>query len=89
MKYTAEKFNADNVTVDFNEYVDCEFNTCEIIFKGGNLPVFDHCVFSNCRFSLIENADNTLGYLSFLYQNLAGSGGKAFVEEQIAKIKGN
>lgn len=88
MKYTANKFNNDNITVDLNEYVNCDFNSCEIIFKGGNLPVFENCTFSNCRFSLIEKADNTIGYLSFLYKNLEGSGGKAFVAEQIAKIKG-
>lgn len=88
MKYTAKKFSGDNVTVDFNEYVECEFNNCQIIFKGGNLPVFERCVFSDCRFSLTERADNTLGYLSFLYQNTSVSGGKAFVEEQISKIKG-
>jgi len=88
MKYTAKKFDGDNVTVDFNEYVECEFSNCEIIFKGGNLPVFEKCVFNNCRFSLTEKADNTLGYLSFLYQHMAGSGGKAFVERLLAKIKG-
>jgi hypothetical protein len=88
MKYTANKFKDNNVTVDFNEYVDCEFDGCQIIFKGGNLPIFERCQFNNCQFSLLERADNTLGYLAFLYQNLGSSGGQAFVEEQIAKIKG-
>jgi hypothetical protein len=36
----------------------------------------------------VEKADNTIGYLSFLYQNMSESGATAFVEEQIAKIKG-
>ena len=88
MKYTSIKHDGKNVTVDFNEYIDCEFNDCEIVYKGGKLPVFENCRFSNCQFSLIEKADNTIGYLSFLYQNLAESGAKPFVEEQIAKIKG-
>ena len=88
MRYTAMKFDGKNVTVDFDEFVDCEFTNCEIIYEGGRLPVFENCVFNNCRFSLKQKADNTLGYLTFLYQNLAGSGGKAFVEEVIAKIKG-
>jgi len=88
MKYTAKKHEGDKVTVDFNEYIDCEFINCEIIYKGGNLPVFENCSFVNCQFSLIEKADNTIGYLSFLYQNLAESDAKSFVEGQITKIKG-
>jgi hypothetical protein len=87
MRYTAIKHNARKVAVDFNEYIDCEFNDCEITFEGGDLPVFENCSFNNCQFSLIRKADNTIRYLSFLYQNMSESGAKAFVEEQIAKIK--
>ncbi|MCG6970302.1 MAG: hypothetical protein LJE85_11090 [Gammaproteobacteria bacterium] len=89
MKYTATKHDGKKVTVDFNEYIDCEFKDCEIIYKGGNPPVFENCRFENCQFSAIDRAENTIGYLSFLYQNMADTGAKAFVEEQIAKIKGS
>lgn len=88
MKYTGKKFDGANVTLDFNEYVDCEFSGCEMIYKGGNLPVFENCNFSQCRFSLVEKAQNTLDYLAFLYQNMAETGGQAFAEEQLAKVKG-
>jgi hypothetical protein len=88
MKYTEQKFNENNVTVDFNEYIRCEFTNSKIIFTGGDLPVFEDCTFSNCQFTLQARADNTLGYLSFLYQNLGNADAKAFVEEQIGKIKG-
>ncbi len=87
MKYTEMKHDGKKVTVDFNEYIECEFNDCEIIYKGGNLPVFEKCNFNNCQFSLVEKADNTIGYLSFLYQNISEGGAKEFVEKQIAKIK--
>ncbi|MGD8593167.1 MAG: hypothetical protein PVF82_10070 [Gammaproteobacteria bacterium] len=88
MKYTAMKHDGKKVTVDFNEYIDCEFNDCEILYKGGNLPVFENCKFNNCQYSLVDKADNTIGYLSFLYKNMSESGAKNFVEEQITKIKG-
>ena len=42
MRYTAMKFDGKNVTVDFDEFVDCEFTNCEIIYEGGRLPVFEN-----------------------------------------------
>jgi len=88
MKYSGIKNEGKKITVDFNEYIECEFDNCEIIYKGGNLPVFEKCSFNNCQFSLVDKADNTIGYLSFLYQNLAEAGAKSFVEELVSKLKG-
>lgn len=88
MRFTSIKHDKKNVTVDFNEYIECEFKDCEIIYGGGGVPVFENCSFNNCRFSLIQRAANTVDYFSLLYQKLGESGGKAFIDEQIAKIKG-
>lgn len=30
----------DSVVLDGNEYIDCEFNGCTMIYSGGDLPKF-------------------------------------------------
>ena len=88
MKYTSMKHNGKKVSLDFNTYIDCDFDNCEMVFGGGKPPVLENCRFNNCRFVLEDRAENTVAYLAFLF-NTPESGGKSLVEETLAKITGD
>jgi hypothetical protein len=61
MKFTGQAFTSD-VTLDYNEFVDCEFRDCTVLFHGGEFSLV-RTRFTNVRFGLGAAANNTLAFL--------------------------
>ena len=55
----------ENVTLDYNEFTDCEFRNCALVFAGGHY-LMTRCKFDNVRFGCIDAAERTLVFLRFI-----------------------
>ncbi|WP_309604889.1 hypothetical protein [Phenylobacterium sp.] len=77
-------YNHETVTLDGEEYADCEFRDCRMVFSGGAPPAFDSCRFDGCEWKFEDGAANTLAYLKVVWS----VGGKAPVQALIKEITG-
>lgn len=76
-------FKNDEIVVDGNEYIDCRFDNCVLVFEGGEPPVFSGCRFSNIKIQLQGDASRTTSYLNKLFNN----GLPAEVEQVLDDVK--
>jgi hypothetical protein len=64
--YQDKSFSNQAVLVDGNRYEKCSFINCNLMYRGGDLPVFDACVFQGGNIQLEGAAFKTVKYLSSL-----------------------
>jgi hypothetical protein len=81
---TATIFNHETVVLDGQEYADCEFRACRMLFSGGQPPIFENCKFDECDWKFDDAAARTLAYLKLVW----AVGGKAPVQGLIKEITG-
>lgn len=86
--YKGKEFTGMEEAVDFNQYIDCTFTRCRIIYRGGALPKFENCKITECQWSLEDAGHRTLNYLGMLYHNM-GSMGQELIEMVFNTIKTN
>ncbi|MFO1400034.1 MAG: hypothetical protein U1F30_02280 [Steroidobacteraceae bacterium] len=77
MRFVGQVFTSD-VTLDYNEFVDCEFRGCTLLYHGGTFSLV-RTRFTNVRFGLGAAANNTLAFL-----RLVRSQGPHLVDELLA-----
>jgi hypothetical protein len=65
--------------LDGRTYENCEFTNCNLVYRGGTLPILNACKFDDCRFTFEDAADRTLNCMKMFYNCLPG-GGKQLVE---------
>jgi hypothetical protein len=61
VRFIKQVFTTD-VTLDYNEFIDCEFRDCAVMFHGGEFSLV-RTTLSNVRFGLSGAANNTLAFL--------------------------
>ena len=61
MRFVKQTFTSD-VTLDYNEFVDCEISNCLVLFHGGDFTLL-RTTLTNVRFGLGGPANNTLNFL--------------------------
>lgn len=61
-------FENTGVTVDGMTFEGCAFIGASLVYNGGELPTFKKCSFENISLEFGEDAENTLIFLSSLYQ---------------------
>lgn len=88
MRYDNRVFKKSRQVLDGNEYHGCEFDHCEIIYGGGELPILDTCVIHHSHFALEGAAERTISYLAGIYKGL-GTDGQTIVEGILANVRGN
>lgn len=88
MRIEKQTFTGETITPEGNEYVDCVFKKCNVVFTAtsGNLT-FQNCNFQECRFGLGGAARTTVVLLKGLYKNF-GPMGRDFVTGTIKEITG-
>lgn len=64
MRFDHQTFTTD-VTIDYNQFVDCEFKNCVIFYHGGDFSLI-RAKFTNVRFGLAGAANMTLGFLKLI-----------------------
>jgi hypothetical protein len=86
MRYDNLIFTDETVKVDGNTYFNCRFVDSRIVYEGGPLPKFEHCVFERCQWVFDGPAENTIQYFALLYTGL-GPGGKELMEGVFDSIR--
>lgn len=66
---------------DGNQYIDCTFNNCQLLYSGGDLPSFVRCNLNETGFIFTGAAGNTLQFLQSMH-----AGGFGPIVEQIINI---
>jgi hypothetical protein len=83
VKFAARIFESERVHVDGQQFIDCEFKNCSMVFSGGALPGFLECHFEGCQWQLEAAASRTVQYLQILNR----SGSKNLVDGIIRTIQ--
>ena len=79
---TGETFSHETVVLDGQEFSDCEFRDCRLVYSGGEVPNFADCRFHACEWKFEDAAVRTLAYLKVMW----GAGEKATVQAMIKDI---
>lgn len=61
MRFVKQTFTED-VTLDYNEFVDCEIRNCTLLYHGGEFSLV-RTKLTNVRFGLRGAANSTLAFL--------------------------
>jgi hypothetical protein len=61
MRFSNQIFTTD-VTLDYNEFIDCEILNCTVLYHGGEFSLI-RTKLTNVRFGLVGPANNTLVFL--------------------------
>lgn len=86
MQHTAETIADRTEVIDGNEYRDCRFEKCLIVYRGGQLPVISSCHFENCTWQFQDAAERTLLFLKSIYHGM-GQGGIELVEATLSALR--
>ena len=86
MRFVGESYKDKKIDMDFNEFVDCEFTKCELVFHGVGKIGMEGCSFSSVRWTFADAAANTVQFMTALYHG-AGPGGKQLIESTFENIR--
>jgi len=67
MKYENQTFTDAVVTLDYNEFISCTFQRCQIVFHGGGFAISKPTMIDT-RFLFADQAHTTLVLLNLLTQ---------------------
>jgi hypothetical protein len=67
MKFEGKRFVKTSIDLDNNQFYDCIFDSCTLVYRGGPSPNFAKCSFENTFFSFAEAAANTLLLIATMY----------------------
>lgn len=79
---SGESYNHQTVVLDGEDFSDCEFAACRLIYSGGEPPQFNNCRFDACDWRFEDAASRTLSYLKLMWS----AGAKAQVQATIKEI---
>ena len=68
MRFVGQVFSGGEVTLDYNEFVDCEIRDCMVLYHGGEFSLVKTKL-TNVRFGLGGAASNTLAFLKLVRAN--------------------
>ncbi|HEV3117321.1 MAG TPA: hypothetical protein VGY58_09725 [Gemmataceae bacterium] len=83
--YRDQKLANETVVLDGHEFVNCEFDGCRMVYRGGEMPKLQHCHFARCTWHLEEAAQRSVLFLRSVYHS--GPGGRELVEETLRHIR--
>lgn len=68
MKFLGQVFEGGEVTLDFNEFIDCEMRRCVLVYRGGDFSLV-RTRLVGVQFALGGAANNTLSFLRLVRAN--------------------
>lgn len=86
MKFKDQEFSNQDVHMDFNQFINCKFIDCELIYHGFGPIGMEGCSFTKVRWTFSDAAANTVNFMESLYAG-AGEGGRKLIEQTFEKIK--
>jgi hypothetical protein len=86
MRQIDQNFSSKTEVLDGNEYLNCKFKSCTMVYRGGTIPVVNGCNFDDCRWQFEDAAERTLVFLRAMFHGL-GTGGRQLVESTLNQIR--
>lgn len=84
MRYESNTFVDMTLDLEGNEFVQCTFKRCTLVYSGGDHIHLDGCKFVNCKWGFKGAAARTVDFLSRFYQHPAF---RPLVEGTLEKIR--
>jgi hypothetical protein len=66
--HNGNHFAGGRVDLDDQEYYNCTFDDCTIVYSATGPVKVEGCHFNRCRFGFEEAAEGTIRFLTALYQ---------------------
>jgi hypothetical protein len=86
MQRNGETISNATEIIDGNQYHDCRFENCQLVFRGGELPTINRCHFENCKWQFEDAAERTLLFMKSLYHGM-GPGGVELIEATLSALR--
>jgi hypothetical protein len=86
MESKGQTFSHVTEVIDGNQYQDCRFENCKMVFRGGEIPLISGCHFENCQWQFEDAAERTLVFMRQLYHGM-GAGGVQLIEATLAQLR--
>ncbi len=67
MKFEGKKFFNSPIALDNNQFYECAFDSCVLVYRGGIPPNIAKCSFKNTFFGFSGPAANTLLLIAIMY----------------------
>lgn len=75
-------YNHQTVQLDGEDFSDCSFSACRLVYRGGPAPQFAGCRFDKCEWKFEDEAAQTLQLLKLMWS----AGAKAAVQDIIKEV---
>lgn len=72
--------------VDGNQYSECRFENCQMVYRGGEIPTIANSHFQDCEWRFEDAAERTLHFMKHLYHGM-GPGGVQLIEATLAMLR--
>lgn len=79
--YRGDRFEDQQVRLNGNEFYNCNFVNCQLVFDANGALTLDGCGFDNPRFLLDGSAADTINFLMNIYHTGGDGTGKQYVED--------
>lgn len=86
MEYSGNKTSNTTEVIDGNRYVECRFERCKMIYRGGPIPQISGCHFEDCTWHFEDAAERTLLFMRQLYHGM-GPGGAQLIEATLTMLR--
>jgi hypothetical protein len=86
VRHEGKTFKSQTIELDGNEFLNCEFDQCILVYRGGVPPTLDGCGFDSPRFVFEGAASNTMAFLKALSE--PASGLSSFLKNSFPKLFG-
>ena len=72
--HDSEDFTSRVIELDGNEYANCTFTNCRLVYRGGPVPGLVTCRFDRCAWEFQDAAARTVEFLRGLYHGMSAAG---------------
>jgi hypothetical protein len=86
MRHEDEVFVQDRIELGENEFRNCRFESCRLVYDGSPGVRIQNCEFEDTRLELTDEAGNTLSFLQNIFHGF-GEDGQAVVENFFDQIR--
>jgi hypothetical protein len=86
MLHEGETFVEERIELGGNQFRNCSFESCRLVFDGSEGVRIEDCDFEETRLELVDQAGTTLSFLQNMYHGF-GDDGQAVVENLFDQIR--
>lgn len=76
-------YREETIVLDGSVYRNCKFHNCQLIFRGGDLPILIGDEFHQCNWTFDGAASRTIEFMKALYMG----GADDLIEETFQQIR--